>query len=210
MASSAKRAELLEMLRSRSVFYGDFVLSSGSRSSHYFDCKLTTLSPPAAWLVGELVVEQIREFEEARGIKIAAVGGLTMGADPISLAAGMVSYRQDPGNFLDVFIVRKTPKAHGQTKLIEGAPVAGRTVVVIDDVVTRGDATIAAIEAIRQEGGIVALAVVLVDREEGGRAKIEERGVPVVSVFRKSDILQDPKSVTGSAIGSGAALDAGS
>lgn len=187
---SANKARLLEIVKTKSVFYGDFVLASGARSSHYFDCRLTTLNPEGAWLVGNVLFEAIRAEEQARGLRIEAVGGLTMGADPISISIGIVSHLNTPGRPIEVFVVRKAPKDHGQTKLIEGAAVQGRSVAVIDDVITRGDSTLKAVDAIEAAGGKVVLAVVLVDREEGGRAKIEARGIPVVSIFKKSDVLR--------------------
>lgn len=187
------RAQLLQVLKSRSVFYGDFVLSSGAKSSFYFDCRLTTLAPEAAWLVGTVIFRMVQAEARRRNVTIDAIGGLTMGADPISLAVGMVSFREAPSKPLDVFVVRKAPKSHGQTKLIEGNFSRGDRVVVIDDVVTRGDSTLAAVKAVRDEGGIVEFVVVLIDREEGGRQKIEESGVPVLSVFKKSDILDADK-----------------
>lgn len=186
---TASKSRLLEILKAKSVFFGDFVLASGARSNHYFDCRLTTLDPEGSWLVGNTVLDLIREAESARGLHAEAVGGLTMGADPISLAVGLVSHLRSPERALDVFVVRKSPKSHGQTKLVEGRSVQGRQVVVIDDVITRGDSTLKAVDAIEAEGGKVVLAAVLLDREEGGRAKIEARGIPVVSVFRKSDVL---------------------
>lgn len=189
--ATSDREELLAILKTKSVFHGDFVLSSGARSSHYFDCKVTTLDPRAAWLVGRLMLEGIRQHEQAHHVRVEAVGGLTMGADPIAFSIGMVSYFTNPMAAVDVFIVRKTPKAHGQSKMIEGSSVEGRAIVVIDDVVTRGDSTLTAIDAIHRAGGKVVLAAVLVDREEGGRAKIEARGVPVFSLFRKRDILDE-------------------
>jgi orotate phosphoribosyltransferase len=180
---------LLDLLQRRSVFRGNFTLSSGAKSDVYVDCKLTTLDPEGAWLVGQLMHSLIRKEQAARNAAVDAVGGLTMGADPIALAIGMHSHwAKDPAP-LQVLSVRKAPKAHGQTKLIEGNFEQGDSVVVIDDVVTRGDSTIAAINAIEKEGGKVAFVAVLVDREEGGRQKIEAMGHPVVALFTKAELL---------------------
>jgi orotate phosphoribosyltransferase len=110
-----------------------------------------------------------------------------MGADPVALATAMASLTSDWP--MQCFAVRKTPKAHGQTKLVEGNFKKGDTVVVIDDVVTRGESTITAINAVLNEGGKVAFVAVLVDRQEGGRDKIEGLGYPVVSLFKREDIL---------------------
>jgi orotate phosphoribosyltransferase len=184
------RAVLLELLQSKSVFRGDFTLSSGAKSNYYVDCKLTTLDPEGAWLVGHLMHDLIRREQASRKVVVDAVGGLTMGADPVALAIGMYSHWMKDASPLKVFSVRKTPKAHGQTKLIEGVFKHGDRVVVIDDVVTRGESTIAAIHAIEKEGGTVAFVAVLVDRQEGGRDKIETMGHPVVALFTKQDLLE--------------------
>ena len=131
----------------------------------------------------------IRNEQAARNVKICAVGGLTMGADPVALATGMYSqWANDPAP-LQVFAVRKAPKAHGQTRLIEGNFKKGDTVVVIDDVVTRGDSTITAIDAVKNEGGIVALPRCWWTAREGGREKIEALGFPVVSLFTRTELL---------------------
>ena len=124
--------------------------------------------------------------------RIDAVGGLTMGADPIGLAVGMFSHWVNDAPPLQVFSVRKAPKGHGQTRLIEGNFRKGDAVVVLDDVVTSGDSTIAAINAVVKEGGKVAFVAVLVDRQEGGRNKIEATGCPVVSLFVRDELLRGP------------------
>lgn len=178
------------MLREKSVFYGDFVLSSGAKSKYYVDCRLTTTDPEGAWLVGEVMHSLIRDEALARGLHIDSVGGLTMGADPIALAIGMYSVMPKISPRLQTFVVRKTPKTHGQTKLIEGNFKSGDTVVILDDVVTRGDSTIAAINAVLKEGGKVAFVAVLVDRQQGGREKIEALGYPVVSAFERDQIIK--------------------
>ena len=131
----------------------------------------------------------IKAKAQELGTRVTGVGGLTMGADPIALAVGMHSFQEDPATPLRPFVVRKAPKSHGQTKLIEGNFKPGDKVVVIDDVVTKGDSTIAAIEAVRREGGEVAFAAVLVDRQQGGREKIQQLSLPVVAVFTKDDLL---------------------
>src|SRR2546426_1792853 len=167
------RGALLDTLQKNSVFRGDFTLSSGAKSNYYVDCKLTTLDPEGAWLVGQLMHSLIRKEQAARKVNLAAVGGLTMGADPVALAVGMYSHWAKDALPLQVFSVRKSPKAHGQTKLIEGNFKKGDTVVVIDDVVTRGESTIAAINAVLKEGGKVAFVAALFARQEGGRRKIQ-------------------------------------
>jgi orotate phosphoribosyltransferase len=186
------RSELSDLLRSKSVFHGDFTLSSGARSNYYLDCRLTTLDPNGAWLVGQTMHTLIRREQAARNSRIDAIGGLTMGADPIGLAVGMFSQWVKDASPLQVFSVRKAPKAHGQTKLIEGNFRKGDSVVVLDDVVTSGESTIAAINAVVKEGGTVAFVIVLVDRQEGGRRKIEALGHSVVSLFTRDELLTAP------------------
>jgi len=186
------RAELLGLLRSKSVFHGDFTLSSGAKSTYYLDCRLTTLDPNGAWLVGQTMHTLIRKEQAARNARIDAVGGLTMGADPIGLAVGMFSCSANDEVPLQVFSVRKAPKGHGQTKLIEGNFRKGDSVVVLDDVVTSGESTIAAINAVVKEGGTVAFVAVLVDRQEGGRERIEALGQSVLSLFKRDELLGAP------------------
>jgi len=186
------RKELSDLLRSKSVFHGDFMLSSGARSNYYLDCRLTTLDPKGAWLVGQTMHTLIRKEQAARNARIDAVGGLTMGADPIGLAVAMFSFSAKDEAPLQVFSVRKAPKGHGQTKLIEGNFRKGDSVVVLDDVVTSGESTIAAINAVVKEGGTVAFVAVLVDRQEGGRERIESLGHSVLSLFKRDELLAAP------------------
>ena len=190
------KTELMELVRKKSIFYGEFTLASGARSNYYFDCRRTTLDPKGAWLVGQLMHALIRREEAARKTVINGIGGLTMGADPVALATAIFSYyaKDESRAPLQTFSVRKTPKGHGQTRLIEGNFSKGDTVVVVDDVITRGDSTIAAINAVRNEGGKVAFAAVLVDRQEGGREKIEALGFPVFSLFKKDELLEPSRA----------------
>jgi orotate phosphoribosyltransferase len=194
--SDNSKTELLRLLRRKSVSFGNFTLSSGATSSYYVDCKLTTLSPEGALLVGEVLYKMIHEKALSLGVQINAVGGLTMGADPIALAVGMSSVEHNPSNYYEVFSVRKSAKEHGQHKLIEGNFHKGNRVVVIDDVVTRGESTLQAIKAVEQEEGSVEFVAVLVDRQEGGREKIEQRGYKVISVFNKIDLLINDVAAT--------------
>jgi len=180
------RTQLLEILRRKSVMYGDFTLASGKKSDFYCDARLTTLDPNGAIALGEVGWEAVRAKAAALGVKPAAIGGLTMGADPVALAIGIGAARL--GEDLQVFSIRKQAKTHGRGKLIEGNFKAGDTVVVVDDTVTTGGSTLEAIEKVRAEGGVVAFAVVVVDRGEGGKEAIEASGVPVVSIFTRADI----------------------
>ena len=146
------KSELLALLRQKSVFHGDFVLSSGAHSKYYVDCKLTTFDSKGAWLVGEAMYNLIRQTARSLNCQIRGVGGLTMGADPVSLAVGMMSQRDVGSEPLKTFSVRKSQKSHGQAKLIEGNFKEGDLVVVIDDVITKGESTLKAIEAVVQAG----------------------------------------------------------
>ena len=189
------RTELAALLRRKSIFHGEFTLASGAKSSYYIDCRLTTLDGRGAWLVGQLVHGTIRREEATRNIRITGVGGLTMGADPVALATAMHSaWVNDPAP-LQAFSVRKAPKGHGQGRQVEGNFRAGDTVAVLDDVITRGDSTLAAIEAVTREGGKVVLVVALVDRQEGGRAKVEALGYPFVSIFSRDELLVSPVQI---------------
>ena len=131
--------KLLSLLQTKSVSYGDFVLSSGAKSKYYVDCKLTTLDPEGGCLVGQVMYSLIQKQALALGVTIHSVGGLTMGADPIAFAVGMYSFWTHQAAVLKPFIVRKTPKTHGKAQRIEGNFKPGELVVVLDDVITRGE-----------------------------------------------------------------------
>lgn len=165
---------LHELLRARSVRRGDFVLASGRRSSYYIDARLTTMSAPGLDLIGRSGLAAIR----AAGWKPAAIGGLTMGADPVAYAVAAASLTSN--DVIDAFSVRKEAKKHGTGRRIEGNFSPGLQVVVVEDVITSGGSAIQAIEAIRTEGGEVIGLLAVVDREEGGRAAIEGLGIDVV------------------------------
>ena len=184
-----QKFKLLRVLVERSVRHGDFTLASGKKSDLYVNCKLTALDPAAALLVGAVGWELLRQTAAEMNVHIDAVGGLTMGADPISLSIGIASQLHTPGNPLQTFTVRKAVKEHGTKKLIEGNFSKGNTVVVIDDVVTTGGSTLQAIRAVEDEGGKVAFVIALVDRLEGGRQNIEDQGYKVVSYFTRNDVL---------------------
>ena len=130
---SQAKSRLLQILRAKSVFHGDFTLASGAKSNYYIDCRLTTLDSEGAALVGQVIYHLIQQRAQELKITIQGVGGLTMGADPIALATGMHSFRENPASPIQPFVVRKAPKSHGQTKLIEGNFKAGDKVVVWND-----------------------------------------------------------------------------
>ena len=179
--------ELKEMLLAKSVRTGDFTLASGKKSDLYVDCRITALDNRGAAWIGQVGWDLVLQKIEAESLQIDAIGGMTMGADPISLVVGMAS--ADHEKALQVFTVRKEPKGHGRGKQIEGNFKEGDRVVVVDDVITTGGSTLKAIEAIRAAGGEVAFCLVLVDREEGGRPAIEAEGIPVVSIFTRTELL---------------------
>ena len=183
------KSKLLALLKKNSVSYGDFTLSSGAKSKFYIDCRLTTLNPEGAALVGEAVWAAAADEAARQKIHIDGIGGLTMGADPVALAAGLAAYRRSPSDFPQVFTVRKAAKGHGQTRLIEGPFKSGDRVVVVEDVVTTGESALRAMDAVKEAGGVVAFIVALVDREEGGRARIEATGVKMTALFTKRDLI---------------------
>jgi orotate phosphoribosyltransferase len=161
---------LAELLQRRSIRHGDFVLASGARSTYYIDCRPSTMSGEGQALIGRMGLAAIR----AAGWAPSAVGGLTMGADPVAYAIARASADQGPA--VDAFAVRKEAKAHGTGKRVEGNFAAGARVVVIEDVITSGGSALQAIEAVVAEGGTVLGVLAVVDREQGGRAKLEAAG----------------------------------
>lgn len=183
------REELRKLLRERSVCLGSFTLASGAQSDFYVDAKLTTMDPRGATLVGKAGWQLIAETARNWGISVDAVGGLTMGADPIALSVGIAAFAEDNSTNLQTFTVRKKAKEHGRHKLIEGNFAEGKSVVVIDDVITTGGSTLLAIEAVEGAGGKIAFVFALVDREEGGRKTIEARGHKVVALFTRTELV---------------------
>jgi orotate phosphoribosyltransferase len=180
------RTTLLELLRERSIRHGDFTLASGERSSWYVDCRPTTMSALGQRAIGRLGLAAIRQA----GWEPVAVGGLTMGADPVAyaIAAASVDSGDRSPATIDAFSVRKAPKDHGTNKRIEGNFAAGAKVVVIEDVITSGGSALSAIEAVRAEGGEVIGVLAVLDREAGGRQKIEATGVPVLALMTATDL----------------------
>jgi orotate phosphoribosyltransferase len=181
--------ELLALLTEKSVCHGAFTLASGAQSDLYVDARLTTFDPRGALLVGRVGWQLVRQTAAARNIRVSAIGGLTLGADPVALSIGIAAHIDDPSNTLQVFTVRKAAKGHGRQKRIEGNFAKGDSVVVVDDVITTGGSTLQAIDAIEEAGGRVAFVLVLVDRQEGGREAIEQRGHAVVSIFTRADLM---------------------
>src|SRR5689334_1391588 len=180
---TAARQELLRLLASKSFRRRDFKLSSGASSDYYVDCRTTTLDAQGARLTGLVFLEEIR----AQGWKPCAIGGLTMGADPIVVAVSVVS------GDLDGFLVRKAEKQHGTGQRIEGFREKGARVVIVDDVCTTGASTVQAIEAAREFGFEVVGAMCLVEREEAkGRPSVEKAAAPApfISIFTARDVRE--------------------
>lgn len=181
---SPERAKLLQVLAEKSFRLGQFKLSSGGTSDYYIDCRTTTLDAQGSRLTGEVFWEEIR----ARGWRPRAIGGLTMGADPIVSAVAVVSGQ------MHGFLVRKAEKQHGTGQRIEGFREKGARVVIVDDVCTTGASTIQAIEAAREFGFAVVGVMCLVEREEaGGRANVEKAAdrAPFVALFTANDVRRE-------------------
>lgn len=174
------RERLEQLVLERSVRRGDFVLASGQRSSYYIDCRLTTMSALGMVLIGRLGLAAIRNA----GWQPSAVGGLTMGADPVAYAVAAASAGAPP--VVDAFSVRKEAKGHGTGRLIEGNFKEGDSVVVVEDVITSGGSALKAIEAVKAGGGKVLGVLAVVDREQGGMAALMESGVQVVAITTSS------------------------
>jgi orotate phosphoribosyltransferase len=177
-------AALVALLVERSAKRGQFTLASGKQSKYYIDARLTTMSPEGLSLIGPLGLSTLRKSSW----QIDAVGGLTLGADPISYAISYASAGSDRP--LRAFTVRKEAKAHGTGKTIEGPFREGDRVAVVEDVITTGGSALRAIEAVRAANGVVAGVLALVDREEGGREAIEAAGIPVISLVSASQIIK--------------------
>ena len=173
-------AALERLLLERSVRRGDFVLASGARSSYYIDCRLTTMSAAGMVLIGQLGLEAIR----TAGWTADAIGGLTMGADPVAYAIAAASAHA--GTPIDAFSVRKEAKGHGTGQQIEGNFRPGAKVVVVEDVITSGGSAEKAIAAVTAAGAQVLGVLAVVDREQGGRQKLEAAGHSVVALTTSS------------------------
>jgi len=186
------RQELLRLLATKSFRLGEFKLASGGTSDYYIDCRTTTLDARGAQLTGEVFLEEIR----ARGWNAQAIGGLTMGSDPIVVAVAVTS------GSMHGFLVRKAEKQHGMGRRIEGFQEKGARVVIVDDVCTTGGSTIQAIEAAREFGFEVVGVMCLVEREEaGGRVAVEKAAAPAkfVAVFTANDVRREHLAISASA-----------
>ena len=176
------RDTLKDLLLARSVKRGDFVLASGRKSSFYIDARRTTMSGDGLVVIGGLGLDRMA----VRGWTPRAVGGLTLGADPIAYALALTAKRR--GQLLDAFTVRKQPKDHGTGQRIEGCFAAGFPVVVVEDVLTTGRSAREAISAVESEGGHVLGVLAMLDRDEGGREAIERDGYLVEAFLTAADL----------------------
>jgi orotate phosphoribosyltransferase len=186
---STARQELLEMLAHKSFRLGEFQLSSGSTSDYYIDCRTTTLDARGAQLVGEVFLAEIRE----QGWEADAIGGLTMGADPIVVAVAVTS------GTMHGFLVRKAEKQHGTGQRIEGFREKGAQVVIVDDVFTTGSSTVQAIEAAREYGFEVIGVMCLVERQDAhGRPNVEKAAAPAnfISIFTATEVRKEHLAIS--------------
>src|SRR6266700_3478050 len=183
------RQELLSLLATKSFRLGEFRLSSGGTSDYYVDCRTTTLDARGAQLTGQVFLQEIQR----QGWNAQAIGGLTMGADPIVVAVAVTS------GTLHGFLVRKAEKQHGTGQRIEGFREKGARVVIVDDVCTTGSSTVQAIEAARESGFEIVGVMCLVEREEaGGRANVEKAAAPApfVAVFAASEVRKEHLAIS--------------
>jgi orotate phosphoribosyltransferase len=172
------RDELLRAIKDDAVVHGDFVLSSGQRATWYIDLRRVLLSGRAAPLAGRVMLAATAD------LGYDAVGGLTLGADPV--AAAMLHAAAAQGRTLDAFVVRKAEKAHGLQRRIEGPDVAGRRVLAVEDTSTTGASVLTAVDALREAGAHVVGVAVLVER--GARGRVSERGLPFRAVYDVGDL----------------------
>ena len=174
-----KRERLLEIIRSKSLIRGKkFLLASGAWSDYYFDMKPTTFDPEGASLVGELLLEQVRD------LKFDFIGGIETGAIPVVCALCVKSFPEFP---IRGFFVRDTAKDHGTKKIIDGHIEDGATVIIMDDVTTKGDSAMKAVTAVRNRGCGVLRVISIVDREEGATERFAKEGIPFESLFKTRD-----------------------
>lgn len=177
------KPNLIQLLASRSARRGEFTLASGRQSTLYIDARLTTMSPEGLTLIGSLGMNALK----SAGWDVAAVGGLTLGADPIAYAIAYAS--AGTSTPMRAFTVRKEAKSHGMGRLIEGPFYSGDRVAVIEDVITTGGSALRAAKAITEAGGKIAGVLALIDREEGGREALEKEGLSVITLTRASEIV---------------------
>ena len=179
------RARLLALLKRESFERRKVTLSSGKESDFYIDCKRTALTAEGHYLLGRLLFAEIHRVSP----EVAAVGGLTLRADPLTSAVSLTSYLE--GHQLQAFIVREEPKGHGTGQWIEGLTQIrpGAAVAILEDVVTTGASTLRAIERAQSEGLVVAHVFAIVDRQEGGREAVLAKGHGLTPLFSRPDFM---------------------
>jgi len=177
---SVPRIRLLELLKTHAYVEREVILASGKPSTFYIDCKQAILSAEGHFLVGTVLCDLLAHIAP----EVRAIGGLTMGADPIASAVATVSFQL--GRPLDAFYIRKEPKEHGTQRWVEGRVAAGTVVAIVEDVCTTGASTLKAIERARLHGLEVARVIALVDRDEGGRAEVEKHA-PFTALYTARD-----------------------
>lgn len=185
MTTGTPREQLRDLITDLAVVHGHITLASGKEADYYVDLRRITLHHRAAPLVGHVLLDHL-EVAGFGPADIDAVGGLTLGADPVATA--LLHAAASRGLDLDAFVVRKENKAHGLQRRIEGPDIAGRTVVAVEDTSTTGGSVLTAVEAIRAAGATVAAVAVIVDRDTGARERIEAEGLPYLSLFGLEDL----------------------
>ena len=175
------RQQLIDFIRADAVFHGDFTLTSGAKATYYVDLRKVSLDHRVAPLIGQVMLELIADIPD-----VFAVGGLTMGADPI--AAAVLHQGAARGLAYNAFVVRKEPKDHGRGRQVEGPELKGNRVIVLEDTSTTGGSPLAAIEALTKVGAIVAGVAVVVDRNTGARERIEAAGFPYFAAIGLADL----------------------
>lgn len=175
------RQQLIDFISSDAVFHGDFTLTSGKKATYYVDLRKVSLDHRVAPLIGQVMIDLIADVPD-----VAAVGGLTMGADPI--AAAVLHQGAARGLTYDAFVVRKEPKDHGRGRQVEGPDLAGKRVIVLEDTSTTGGSPLAAIEALKKVGAEIAGVAVVVDRNTGARERIEAAGYRYFAAIGLADL----------------------
>lgn len=174
------RADLRQHISDKAVVHGTVTLSSGKEADYYIDLRRITLDGTAAPLVGQVMLDLTADLE------YDAVGGLTLGADPVAVA--MLHAAAAQGRVLDAFVVRKAEKAHGLQRRIEGTEVAGRRVLAVEDTSTTGGSVLTAVQALREAGAEVVAVAVIVDRDTGAKEKVEAEGLDYRAAYSKDDL----------------------
>jgi len=179
------REQLISSIRDLAVFHGDFTLTSGKKASYYVDLRRVSLDHRVAPLIGQVMVDLIADVRD-----VAAVGGLTMGADPI--ASAVLHQGVALGRSYDALVVRKEPKDHGRGRQVEGPDLQGKRVVVLEDTSTTGGSPLAAAKALEAVGAEIAAVAVVVDRATGAREAIEAAGYPYLAAVSLADLGLEP------------------